>query len=188
MKQKTARIISVTILAAFMLGVCALVTLVNNRAEGAWYLYAVTAAYTLIFAAAVIYIIMFFAGLKKTDSWAYIIFYCISIPVFLFGTNAIDYYKDAFGGSVVWQTDIYTVPVKHKYEYMPYLSFSYGNRYYSLLINEHTHAELRSNRYDESRTVIDEALNEKTHPRLNAVEIEFYPNTHILCEVRILNE
>ena len=188
MKERSARIISFVITAVFMLGVCALVTLLNNRAEGAWYLYAVTAAYTLIFVAAVIYIIMFFVGLKKTDSWAYIIFYCISIPVFLFGTNALDYYKDTFAGSVVWQTDIYTVPVKHKYEYMPYLSFSYGNRYYSLLINEDTFVTLRSNHHDESRVVIDEAVNEETHPRINPVEIEFYPNTHILREVRILNE
>ena len=79
MKERSARIIAVVIMAVFMLGVCVLATLVNNRAEGAWYLYAVTAAYTLIFAAAVAYIVMFFVGLKKTDSWAYIIFYIINL-------------------------------------------------------------------------------------------------------------
>lgn len=188
MKGKTARIISVTIMAAFMLGVCALVTLVNNRAEGAWYLYAVTAAYTLIFAAAVTYIVMFFVGLKKTESWAYIIFYIISIPVFLFGTNALDYYKDTFGGSVVCTTDIYTVPVEGRYEAMPYVHFSHGMKYCSLYISEETHAELLANPYNECETVIDEALSEKTHPHESAVEIEFYPNTMILCEVRILDE
>ncbi len=188
MKEKSARIISVVIMAVFMLGVCVLTTLVNNRAEGAWYLYAVTAAYTLIFVAAVIYIIMFFVGLKKTDSWAYIIFYCISIPVFLFGTNATKYYKDVFSGSVVCTTDVYKVPVTERYVDFPNVHFSCEGKYLSLYISEETYAILAANPYNENEIVIDEALNEKTHPHINVVEIEFYPNTHILREVRIINE
>lgn len=188
MKERSARIISVVIMAVFMLGVCALATPVNNRAEGAWYLYAVTAAYTLIFAAAVVYIIMFFVGLKRTDSWAYIIFYCVSIPVFLFGTNAIKYYKDVFSGSVICATNVYKVPVAEYYEVIPYVHFSYEGKYLSLYISKETYAILSENPYNENEIVIDEALYEKTHPHINRVEIEFYPNTHILREVRILNE
>lgn len=187
MKQKTARIISITIWAAFVLGVCALVMLVNYRAEGAWYLYSMTAAYTLIFAAAVAYIVMFFVGLKKTDSWAYIIFYSISVLMLLFGTNATGYYKDAFCGSVRYETDIYKVPVAEHYDNIPYVHFSYEGKYLSLFISEETHALLSRNPYNENETVIDEALDEKTHPHISAVEIEFYPNTDILCGVSLLN-
>ncbi len=188
MKEKTAKILSKVISVVFGLSAFALVTLLNNRAEGAWYLYAMTGAYALVFAAAALYIVLFFAGLKKTDSWGLLILYLLSIPVFLFGANAIDCYKDLFGGSTVCVTDVYKVPVAEYYEDIPYVHFSCDGKYRSLYISVETYALLSANPYNENEIAIEEALNEKTYPHINAVEIEFYPNTDILCGIRMMKE
>ena len=188
MKERTSKILSRIISVVFGLSAFVLVTLLNNRVEGAWYLYAMAGAYVMVFAAVVSYIVLFFAGAKKTDSWGLLIIYLLSIPVFLFGANAVDCCKDLFGGSTVCVTDVYKVPVAEYYEDIPYVHFSCEGKYRSLYISEEMYAILSANPYNENEEAIDEALNEKTHPHIYAVEIEFYPNTDILCGIRMMKE